>query len=518
MARFRFAVLSLLLMFTSALIAVRTNSDAVTVQIQLYDSATKSPATGMIRLSIDGKPIALPKLVDRCRGMAKSETVRNWYAIPESGVEVALPPGDYSIEALSGLETELTKSQFVVENERRELRLPLKFLFRPADHGLTAGDTHLHLRDMTEAEVDAYLRTVPAADGLKVVYVSYLERHLADRTYITNRYPDWPLDKYRGRGVQFHHGEEYRHNFGAGGEGYGHVMFLNLKDRILPASVGPGITGGGFDDEPLRPGIDAARKQGATILWCHGTFGYEDVPNIVTGRVDALNFFDGSRRGTYEEVYYRCLNLGMRLPISTGTDWFIDDFSRDYVKIGAEVSPTAWLEGLKAGRALMTNGPLLTLTVDGREPGSVLELAGPRKLRIEATGVGRLDFTKLELVHNGTVIASVEAAAKDNGFHAVLRKEVAVDSPGWFAVRIASKTRNELGGELFAHTSPVYVDVGDRRPFVVEDALALLKLIEQARDEIPKQGKFSSPEKREELLAGYQEAAELLAKRIGERK
>src|SRR5437764_9943717 len=53
--------------------------------------------------------------------------------------------------------------------------------------------------------------------------------------------------------------------FTAYGEGYGHVMFLNIKELVKPVSIGPGISGGGFDDLALRAGIDNARKQGGTV-------------------------------------------------------------------------------------------------------------------------------------------------------------------------------------------------------------------------------------------------------------
>ena len=110
-------------------------------------------------------------------------------------------------------------------------------------------------------------------------------------------------------------------------------MFLNINRLVKPVSLGSGITGAGTDDRPLRPGIEDARGQGGTVIWCHNTSGFEGVPNTLAGRVDALNVFDGSRTGTFEESYYRYLNVGLRLPISTGTDWFVYDFSRVYARV-----------------------------------------------------------------------------------------------------------------------------------------------------------------------------------------
>src|SRR5262249_546370 len=155
------------------------------------------------------------------------------------------------------------------------------------------------------------------------MFVSYLERKDDDNTYISNRYPVGDMKPFRATGVLFNNGEEHRHNFAAYGQGYGHVMFLDIEKLVRPVSLCPGITGFGNDDRPLQAGIDEARMQGGAVLWCHNTNGHESIPSALSGRFDALNVFDGSRGGKYEDLYYRYLDIGLRLPISTGTDWFI---------------------------------------------------------------------------------------------------------------------------------------------------------------------------------------------------
>jgi hypothetical protein len=461
------------------------------------------------------EPLALAGPLDRLRGLPKNKDVHGWYVVPAAGVMVDLPRGKLTVEALSGLETALARREIDLTGKPPErVEVPLTFLFRPASLGLTAGNPHLHLSNLTRAEADEYLRTVPVADGLKVVFLSYLERAKADATYVTNEYPTGDLDAFRPAGLVVNNGEEYRHNLGPGGQGYGHVMFLNMTERIRPASLGPGITGAGFDDTPLRRGIDAARRQGATVLWCHNTFGFELVPSALTGRIDALNVYDGSRLGTFDDVYYKLLNVGLRLPVSTGTDWFVYDFSRDYVKVDGTVTPASWLAGLKAGRCVLTNGPLLTLTVDEKEPGAVLTADGPRKAKVDLGAVGRLNFTAVELVHNGTVVARQLAEKKGEGYRAALTRELNVDGPGWLAARVVSPTRTEFGQTIYAHTSPVYLEAGGRRPFVAADATALRKQVATARDSIAADGSFSAGDRRRAVLAVYDEAEKLLTDRI----
>ena len=136
--------------------------------------------------------------------------------------------------------------------------------------GWIAGNTHLHLKGFSLDQSDEYLRNIPASDGLRVIFVSYLERDKDDKTYITNRYPIGDMPKFTATGVLFNNGEEHRHNFQGFGQGYGHVMFLNIKQLVQPVSIGPGITGRGFDDlaaaarHRQRQASKAARSSGAT--------------------------------------------------------------------------------------------------------------------------------------------------------------------------------------------------------------------------------------------------------------
>jgi hypothetical protein len=295
-------------------------------------------------------------------------------------------------------------------------------------------------------------------------------------------------------------------------------MFLDLKELVKPVSLGPGITARGDDDRPLRPGIDEARKQGATVIWCHNELGHEDVPNVLSGRLDALNVFDGNRVGTFEQNYYHYLNVGIRLPISTGTDWFLYDFSRVYAHVQGSLTVKSWLDALKAGRTCATNGPMLTMSVEGRPIGDVINLEKPGGLRIVAHGIGRHDFQRLQIVHNGRVIHQVDASKRNNGFEAHFVGNVRVDGPGWVAVRIESDTKNELQQQLFAHTSPVYVDMQNIRRFDVESARELLKQMERSRDEIRSRGKFSDDDARMKLLLNYDDAIRDLTDRINRRR
>jgi hypothetical protein len=491
-------------------------SGAVKVRLRLVDADSGKGQPGLVRVFRKDarKALALPELFPRLRGLNVPEEFTGWYVVPADGGTTELPRETVRLEALSGLETDRASLDLdLTKKSAGEVVIKLKAIYRPTERGLVAGNTHLHLMKISAEEADAYLKAVPAADGLRVLFISYLERHKDDATYITNRYPIGDLPQFRGTGVLFNNGEEHRHNFKAYGEGYGHVMFLNLRELVKPVSLGPGITGAGLDDRPLRPGIDAARRQGATVLWCHNTFGFEDVPSAVTGRLDALNVFDGTRKGSYEDGYYRYLNVGLRLPLSTGTDWFLYDFSRVYAEVRGRLTIPAWLEALKAGRTCATNGPILSLKVDGQGPGAVLALDKAGTVKIEGSALGRHDFQSLQLVHNGKVIRRV-VPSRRAPFGAELTHSLRIDAPGWLALRIESAAKNELGQPLFAHTSPVYVDFQGRRVLNVDAALSLLRSLEEARGAIRGQGAFSSDAALQRVLTLYDEAAGDLRRRI----
>jgi hypothetical protein len=92
-----------------------------------------------------------------------------------------------------------------------------------------------------------------------------------------------------------------------------------------------------------------------------------------------------------------------------------------------------------------------------------------------------------------------------------------VESAGWLAARIECETQNELGQELFAHTSPIYVEMAGQPLFNVEAARAILQEIEASQAAIRTQGKFSSPEASARLLALYQDGVKDLRDRINQR-
>lgn len=483
--------------------------------LQLRDAATSKSLSGSIRITRldNGKHVRLSELIRRPNG---------WYTT-QGTAHISVPAAKLKIEALRGLQTELTVKEIdMAEAGAQDVTLSLRRFYDAKQRGQRNANTHLHLMNRSRMDAERYLREVPESDGLELVYLSHLRRIPDEIKYISNEiveqhFSDDVLKTLSGKGVILRPGEEHRHNFGRGGEGFGHVMLLDISKLIRPVSIGPGIMRNGTDGIPLQRGIKEARSDEATIVWCHNSYGFEDIPNWVNGNLDAQNIFDGGSRGSYEESFYRYLNLGMHVPFSTGTDWSIEDFSRVYVPLTGVLNSESWLKQLRDGRSFITNGPLLEFTVDGHPIGHTLQLSNSREVRVTARAVGRGNFHALEIVRNGEVINSTLTTAVDGHFEAVWDGSILIDEPSWLAARTPlAGPMNEFARPINAHTSPVYLEIEGRRPFRPAVALDLIREIEESLQKIRVQAVFANDSDLETVMEVYREGIQTLQQRLEE--
>ena len=145
----------------------------------------------------------------------------------------------------------------------------------------------------------------------------------------------------------------------------------------------------------------------------------------------------------------------------------------------------------------------------------------PGPVLIHGRGIGRNDFKAIELIHNGRVAATTKSRAVDGHFEATLHSKVTLNGPGWFALRIPDSGKNELGGKnelearLFAHTSPIYVEMAEKKSlFMPEVAQGFVEDMRQSIATISEKGKFESAGDRDKILAIYREGIATLEKRL----
>ena len=78
-----------------------------------------------------------------------------------------------------------------------------------------------------------------------------------------------------------------------------------------------------------------------------------------------------------ETVYYNLLNCGLRIPPTAGSGSGVASnpvgYNRVYVHVEPPLSYDRWLENLRAGQVVVTNGPLIRPNVGGELPGYVFQ-------------------------------------------------------------------------------------------------------------------------------------------------
>jgi len=503
--------------------------------LRLIDADGGQVTSGVFRiLDVDGKPISLTTdadgrtLLSRGLGLNNQPAIREWTVFSNT-VALKLPRQPCIVEAFAGLDTELARRSVSLADGDAEVVLPLTRFYRAAHRGFRSANTHLHLMKLSREDADRYLTDVPRADRLDGLFVSYLERAEADRDYISNRYTREDLDRFAAAtGIEFGNGEEHRHNFTAQGQGYGHVMLLDIPRLVQPVSIGPGITRTGTDGLPLARGIEQARRDAATVIWCHNHWGLERLANLVAGRLDAQNIFDGGTHGSYKDSFYRCLNAGINVPFSTGTDWFLYDFSRTYVEVDGPLTVKSWLKSLAAGRSYITNGPFLEFAIGGREPGERVALDKPGAVAVSARAIGRVDFERIELVQNGRVVRSQASRPQAGHFVAEMNFELSIEGPCWLALRIPpppvkddpelteTVPINEYGQPLFAHTSAIHVAVAGRRYFDRSVAEGLLAEMRENVGIVQREAAFADDAERARVLDVHHDAVAAMERRLAE--
>jgi hypothetical protein len=272
------------------------------------------------------------------------------------------------------------------------------------------------------------------------------------------------------------------------------MAFLNIKKQVPPSYTSVIGSDSPYDFPLNTMAALEARKQGGLVSYVHPmmnqsrdvfdtNLGAKEMPlGAALGAVDAIDILPFGE-GAYE-LWYRFLNCGFRIAPGAGTDVFtnwrginnIPGGSREYVEVGPTTSWSRWIERLREGRDFVTNGPLLSFSVNGEPMGSAITVpAGqPFRARLEAEVVSRAPFDKVEFIQNGSVIARRQVAPQNSLFQA--REEVEVSQSSWFAVRVTGPPARGVvapDGIPRAHSGVVYVNVGGR-PTILKDDVELM--------------------------------------------
>ena len=426
------------------------------------------------------------------------------------GETLSLTPGRYDVSWSRGPEYRVSRRTIVVpearEGEGHEESFHLERWIDLASMGWYSGDHHVHAAGC--AHYDAPTQGVHPEAMLRHVVGEDLQVGC-----VLTWGPCWYFQKgFFGETHSGPSGHRIRYDVEVSGfpsSHCGHLVLLRLTEDDYPGTTR-------IEQWPSwdLPVLQWAKEQGAVVGFAHSGWGLEvpcdtlpcwEMPrfdgiganeyvvDVTHGAVDFISTVDTP--SIWElNVWYHTLNAGFEARISGETDFPCIygervGLGRSYVQLDGELSFDAWVDGLRAGRAYVTDGlsHLIDFEVGGLAVGetaggrpSVLAAEAGETLTVRARVAALLPEegdealrtrplehqpywhleraripgsrrVPLELVVNGEVAAAREIEA--DGSQVAVTFEIQPARSSWIALRILPSS----------HTNPVFVEL-DGRP------------------------------------------------------
>ena len=419
---------------------------AAPARVGLYDATGRAPLPSDRALRVHRFTDEIRLLRVNARTFWPSDNRLAFYV--DGSYEARLPAGAYELVVTRGPEYRSHRSTIEIRpDETTAVTVPLqRYADLPAD-GWFSGDSHVHL--MRDRPADDAVWGQIAAEDLYVA--NLLEMGNIAGTHF--KQPAWGrAGRFERNGRVLVSGQEDPRT----GQ-RGHTMHWNIERPVHePDSF--------FEYHEI---FENTRSQGGVTGYAHlgelfnGRRGLAlDVP---FGLVDFIEVLQGGRLNT--EIWYTFLNLGYRVLPVAGADFpyfgpTLPGVERTYVRLDEPFSADAWFRAFRAGRAYVTNGPFLQLSVNGRQMGAEMRVARGAALEIEASARLNPEFDRLDRLEL-VVLGDVAAAATADGTDGVaLRHRMTAEGSLWLAVR-AWGGRQEPRDMTVAHSAPLYVVVDD---------------------------------------------------------
>ncbi len=443
--------------------------------------------------------------------------------------DLELPPGAASLEVMKGFEYRPQKKTIqIIPGQTQKVEFTLQRLANLSAKGWYSGDSHIHMNygGGFEATPQSLLLEANAED-LNVAndLLANWNTRIMDRQWFEGK-----LNSASTQNRLIYYNQEYRYSFP------GHLALLNLKQYVYPSDVVPSTPRQALYPD-LAQVLDQVHAQGGIGGLVHPFYGGTFLPRRskefpVLVALHKIDFYDvmclWSDEYKSAEEWYRALNLGFKLPASAGTD-AMTNYSRApaigtvrvYVHSSSPLTYDDWLHNLAAGRTFVTNGPLLTFSVNGKEAGDEIQLSPGKSstVQIQADAVSIIPMETLDIIQDGQVILSVKPG---DPYHLTINKSFDVNKSGWLAARVTGAGIQHLlmDSYLYAHTSPIYLSRAGEPPSSKGDAIhfrdwidEVLPALQQA--DCSKRGFlaacFDTPAEQEEVIGIWRKARDVYA-------
>ncbi|HEY7326114.1 MAG TPA: CehA/McbA family metallohydrolase [Gemmataceae bacterium] len=485
----------------------------LTVHIRVSDSTTGKPTPVRLRLLDAAGVCRMPfgRLTEfaTAPGVDVGGQVRidgDDFAYIDGVCEVHLPAGPVHVEASKGPEYLALSREVVLGPGKIALRLTIERVLDWRPRGWYSGDGRVQELSPHAARLEG------AAEGLDLVNL------LAH-----SRLPDGDqpaafvnLLAFSGMQPALDGSPSIVVNTCNSHPVLGTVALLNCHRVVYPLRFG---APDGLDDWSIADWCDQCHRKKGLVVWPDLPRLTEEQPQgealaaLLLGKIDA---FEVCRLTGSLIDWYRLLDTSQRLPLVGSSGKNSNAVALGALRTYARLEPNqgfsygAWIEAVRAGRTFVTKCPLLSLAVNGQEPGSVLSLpsAGQRaRIEVEARSVS--PFSRIECLYNGEVVAAGDTDGERRV--AVIDAEVSIARSGWLAARCLD---SDGSSTICAHTSPVYAQVEGSPVRPDRDTMTpLLAVLDSSLSWVEREARCPTEKHREQLLQTLQAARQELLRR-----
>lgn len=460
-------------------------SPTATLEIKLLDRDTDQPITASVSVrNTDGGYYSPPGAIYR-----EQAGVYHYYAHGQTKLE--LPVGQYEVIVRRGPEY---RTYAILENlspdENAEYVVQLKRWTHPAMQGWYSGENHIHANYGYGPWYNTPPDVLDQCDGENLNVCNIMVANSDTDGVYDHRFFTGAASPLSSDQTILYWNQEFRSTF------WGHMTLINLDQLVEPIFTGfEGTTNP--HDVPTNSDIaDQTHHQNGLVSYTHPASNPDDMylnpytargapVDAALGKLDAMDVM-GNGYPVSIEFWYKFLNCGFRISAAAGTDCFLNRVSsrlpgwgRAYVNIDGPLNYSAWVEGLRAGRSFVTNGPILNMTVNGERIGASIKLTAPGSVHVKAFATAQYPLDTIEIIHNGVVIDSAEAAADKRS--ATFDRHIPIKTSGWIAVRVRGNQRPPFSPFPFlaAHTSPIYIEIPNKPQNAAADAQFFLDWIDR---------------------------------------